>query len=175
MRELRREDVSVINRWRRDRELVACLGAPYRYIGPEVDLAWFDGYLASRGSAVRCVTVEEDSPEVPLCLTTLSGIDWVNGSCELHIMVGEESNRGRGVGTFSVFEMVRHAFEDLNLRRVELSVLDANARARGLYEKAGFEYEGLKRQARYKQGEYVDLRMMALLKEDWLRMAGGRG
>ena len=45
LRELRREDVAAINGWRADPELIGFLGAPFRFIGPEVDGAWFDSYL----------------------------------------------------------------------------------------------------------------------------------
>src|SRR5207247_1693907 len=48
LREVRRDDVPAINTWRGDRALVDGLGAPFRYIGPEVDASWFDAYLARR-------------------------------------------------------------------------------------------------------------------------------
>ena len=45
LRELRRGDLAEVNRWRADRGRVGCLGASFRYIGPEVDESWFDAYL----------------------------------------------------------------------------------------------------------------------------------
>lgn len=166
MRELRRSDVAAINSWRTDRETIEFLAAPYRYINPEVDDAWFDAYMRSRGNTVRCVTFDSDDPGRPLCLTTLSGIDWVNRSAELHIMAAPGDARGKGVGSYSLKAMVSHAFGDLGLNRVELDVLESNARARHLYEKLGFSYEGVRRQAVWKPDGYVDLMHMALLRED---------
>jgi RimJ/RimL family protein N-acetyltransferase len=67
--------------------------------------------------------------------------------------------------------MLRHAFRNLNLHRVELSVLQTNDRAIRFYEKLGFNYEGKKRKARFKQGQYVDLLLYSMLEseytEDW--------
>lgn len=166
MRELRRSDVPTINGWRADGGTIGFLAAPYRYINPEVDDAWFDAYMRSRANTVRCVTFDSDEPDLPLCLTTLVGIDWVNRSAELHIMVAPGDARGRGVGTFSLKAMASHAFGDLGLNRVELDVLESNARARHLYEKLGFSYEGVRRQAVWKPDGYVDLMHMALLRED---------
>jgi len=37
LRELAREDIPAVNRWRQDRDLVDGLGAPARYITEEVD------------------------------------------------------------------------------------------------------------------------------------------
>ena len=166
LRELERRDMSTINAWRSQASLIRLLGAPYRFIGPEIDETWFDSYLSARGNTVRCVTVD-DSEDVPLCLSTLSGIDWVNRSCIFSIMVGEDANRGKGIGTFSVNAMLDHAFDDLNLNRVELGVLEGNARARHVYEKCGFRIEGLKREATFKCGRYEDMLVMAVLRSEW--------
>ena len=167
LRELNRSDLQEINRWRADRELINCLGAPFRYIDLAIDERWYESYLNGRSNTVRCVVTDEQKTNSPLALVTLAAIDWVSGVCELHIMVAPEW-QGRGVGTYAVGAMLRHAFLDLGLRRVELSVLSDNARARALYIKAGFVEEGVKRGARYKNGTYYDMCIMALLKEEWL-------
>ena len=163
LRELARGDIQEINSWRASRELVSNLGAPYRFIGLEIDERWFESYLDSRSSCVRCVAVDAAGPETPLSLGTLAQIDWVNRSCEFHIMVCERA-QGRGIGRFTAEGLVRHAFEDLNLRRIELGVLATNERAGKLYESLGFELEGTKRKAIYKGGSWVDMNLMALLR-----------
>ena len=68
------------------------------------------------------------------------------------------------MGTFAVLSMLRHAFYDLNLHRVELSVLATNEAAMGLYEKCGFSCEGTRRQACYKQGKFVDMYEYGILR-----------
>ena len=167
LRELERDDIPEINRWRRSSELISCLGAPYRYIGPEIDEEWFDRYLKSRFNTVRCSIVEHDRPERILGLVTLASIDWVNRSCSLHIMIGNKENQGKGFGSFAVDAILHHAFFDLNLHRVELNVLRSNERARHLYEKMGFVAEGCRRLAVVKNGGYEDMIIMGLLREEW--------
>lgn len=41
LRELERKDLTIINSWRNDYELIEQLGAPFRYINLEVDQKWF--------------------------------------------------------------------------------------------------------------------------------------
>lgn len=53
LRELERKDLKTINCWRNDPELIAVLGAPFRYINLDVDENWFDGYMSNRGTQVR--------------------------------------------------------------------------------------------------------------------------
>lgn len=165
LRELARGDLAAINAWRADRDTIACLGAPFRYIGREVEEAWFDSYMYSRASCVRCV-VDVDEPGVPLGLATLASINWVHRTCAFHIQVAL-GGRGRGVGGFALGGMLRPAFRDLGLNRVELDVLETNAQARRMYEKAGFKAEGTRRQAAFKDGAYVDVVQMSLLRKEW--------
>lgn len=170
LRELERKDLSQINRWRNDPELIALLGAPFRYINLDVDVKWYESYMGNRGKAVRCAITEDDSDEI-LGLVSLVSVDYMNQSAEFHIMIGESGNQGRGIGTFAVKSMLRHAFLNMNLQRVELSVLDTNERAKHVYEKCGFVYEGRKRKARYKDGKFVDLLLYSILRTDF---SGGR-
>lgn len=166
LRELGRADMPAVNGWRADRDQVRCLGAPFRYVGAEVDERWFDAYLECRSSTVRCVVADTEDSEVVLGLVTLAGIDWVHRSCVFHIQVAPES-QGCGVGRFALEEMLLHAFDDLGMNRVGLHVLASNVRARALYRDAGFVEEGVVRQAVYKEGCFVDMIAMGLLSEEW--------
>lgn len=167
LRELDREDLKKINRWRNDPHLIACLGAPYRHINEDVDKEWYDKYLHARNNSVRCAIVDDENENEILGLISLLSINYINRTGELHIMIGGSENRGKGIGTFAVNAMVEHAFYNLNLRRIELGVLETNLAAIRLYEKTGFFREGVKRKANYKNGEYVSMIMMGLLKEEW--------
>lgn len=167
LRELERSDLPEVNRWRRDPALIAQLTAPYRFINGEVDERWFDAYMNDRAHAIRCAVVEAERPEQILGLVSLTNIDWVHRSAYFGIMIGREENQGRGLGSFAVKAILNHAFRDMNLNRVELTVLADNQRARRLYEKAGFVQEGCFRQALFKEGSYRDLLFMAVLRKEW--------
>ena len=170
LRELSQKDIEQINMWRNDPALIACLGAPFRYINQDVDKRWYDQYMNARGSAVRCAVV--DDTDTIIGLVSLMSIDSVHRSANLHIMIGGAANRGKGIGTFAVRAMVEHGFFDLNLNRIELGVLTDNIPARRLYEKIGFCQEGIKRQSVYKQGEYQDQIIMGLLRGEYVRKSG---
>lgn len=166
LRELERKDLAEINKWRNDPELIQFLGAPFRYINLDVDERWFDGYMLNRGSTIRCAIVTEGNDEV-LGLVSLTDINTVNLSATLHIMIGKQENQGKGIGTFAVNSILYHAFYNLNLHRVELDVLENNTRAISLYEKVGFIKEGIKRQAVFKSGSYVNMVCYGILKEEY--------
>jgi len=63
--------------------------------------------------------------------------------------------------------MVKHAFFNLNLHRIELDVLNINTTAQKLYEKCGFVKEGTRRKAVYKKGSFVDMHIYSILREEY--------
>ena len=165
LREIKRKDIEIINVLRNNKDLIDFLGAPYRYINEDVDYAWYDNYISQRKTTVRCAIIEEGNDEI-LGLVSLTDIDYLNQSAEFHIMIGDKANQGVGIGNFAVNMMVQHAFFNMNLQRVELSVLADNKRAIHLYEKCGFLYEGCKKKARYKNGKFVDMLLYAILRDN---------
>ena len=165
LRELNENDLSTINSWRNDKDLIDNLGAPFRFIGLEVDKHWYENYMNNRNIAVRCAIVDES--DKILGLVSLTSIDQLNQSAEFHIMIGSSENQGIGIVTFAVNEMLKQAFYNLNLQRIELTVLENNERAKHLYEKCGFKFEGIKRKSNYKNGVFVNMQMYAILKEEF--------
>ena len=172
LRELERKDLEQINKWRNDPELIELLGAPYRFINLEVDTKWYENYMGNRNSDIRCAIIQEGSDDI-LGLVSLVSINYMNQSAEFHIMIGDKENQGKGIGTFAVNAMLDHAFNNMNLRRNELSVLDSNERAKALYKKCGFVYEGTKREAKYKKGKFEDLLYYSILRDEYRKISGG--
>ena len=83
------------------------------------------------------------------------------------IRIGERDDRGKGYGTDALRVLLRYTFDELNLYRVSLSVLEGNGRAMRSYEKCGFRYEGRQRQAWAYDGRRWDEIYMGLLREEW--------
>ncbi len=166
LRELDKKDLSTINQWRNNPKLIHNLEAPFRYINAEVDEKWYNNYINNRYNQVRCAIVSNENDDI-IGLVSLTNIDHFNQSAAFHIMIGDENNQGSGIGTFAVIEMLKHAFNNLNLQRIELGTIDYNERAQHIYEKVGFVKEGIKRKAIYKNGRFVDEYIYAILKNDF--------
>lgn len=172
LREIERADLPIINRWRADRAVVNLLGTPFRYVGREIDERWFEQYLANRSNNVRLAICADDGPIVGV--TYLLGIDWICRSAEFAIWVAETAAQGRKIGETSTQLALDHAFDDLNLERIHLSVLTSNERAIRLYRKVGFHDEGVLRRAIFKHGVYQDVSIMAILREEYQSKASER-
>lgn len=102
--------------------------------------------------------------------TKLASIDWKNRSAHGGIMIQKKENMSKGIATDAYMTVLRYAFMELNLNRVDGSILDYNkASQKVLIEKVGYKKEGVKRKAIYKDGKYHDLIIVGILKEDYLR------
>lgn len=166
LREICSEDISIINSWRNNKELVDKLGATYRYVNEDIDDLWYQNYLKNRNNNIRCAILNEEDNIIGVIY--LLDIDYLNRNGVLHIMIGNQVSRNNGAGTFAVKEILNHAFNNYNLNRVELEVLSTNEFAQNFYKKLGFVSEGIKRKCIYKNGNYIDMIIMSILKDEWI-------
>jgi putative acetyltransferase len=79
-------------------------------------------------------------------------------------MAVHDAYAGRGIGTALMAAIIDLADNWLNLKRLELGVYVDNARAIALYERFGFEREGVYRAYAWRNGAYVDSLAMARLR-----------
>ena len=71
--------------------------------------------------------------------------------------------RDQGVGTALMKDMIAWARDNPVVHRVEFTVYTHNQRAVHLYRKLGFHEEGIRKEAYFKDGRFVDAYLMAML------------
>ncbi|MGW0147122.1 GNAT family N-acetyltransferase [Streptomyces sp. NPDC004822] len=91
--------------------------------------------------------------------------------CTFRTLIGPRG-RGRGLGTEATRLIVGHGFEQLGLHRIQLEAYGHNARALRVYEKAGFVREGVRREADFRDGRWLDWVLMAVLEQEWAAHRG---
>jgi diamine N-acetyltransferase len=156
---LREEDSDKLFDWINDRDLVL-LNAPFRPIGESHHRTWFKS-IQDRDDVVIFAIREKGGRLVGTC--QLMNRNSVHRSADLQIRIGDPADRGHGYGTSAVQQLLRFAFRDWNLHRVQLYVIEGNEAALRTYEKCGFKREGVLRHAVHIDGEYRDLVVMAVL------------
>ena len=83
------------------------------------------------------------------------------------IYIADPAIRGRGLGEAALRAALKLAFEELHCERVTLDHFTANQIASQLYLKVGFQYEGVMRHGGKKDGQYVDLHLMSMLRSEY--------
>ncbi len=163
-----REFIPLFTEWINDPEVIHGLQiiSPMSLVGEEI---WFDNML-KRPKFEQPLTIEckdNQGNYIPIGNIGLLAIDWISRKSEFGIMIGNKNYWNKGLGTEAIKVFLNYCFNTINLNCVRLSVYSYNIKAKQLYEKMGFKYEGKLREAIYKFGEYHDEIKMSILKSEW--------
>jgi RimJ/RimL family protein N-acetyltransferase len=124
-------------------------------------------YLEDELESMHFFVIERLEDGRKIGMIDLSGFNWVVGNAWVGIGIGEREMWGKGYGSDAMRIILRYAFEELNLRRVTLSVFSVNRRGIASYEKVGFRQEGTIPGALLKAGQRCDLIFMGILRQEW--------
>jgi len=161
---LRAVELSDLDRtwkWHNDPGLYEMLVSPFRYVSQAAEEEWIRQKLAYSQTEIQLAICLKESNQ-HIGNIHLRNIDWVSRHAEAGIFIGEAEHRSKGYGQRAIRLMLRHAFNDLGLRRLYLTVFDDNHRAIRAYEKCGLVVEGRLRKHAYKLGEFKDLIFMGI-------------
>ena len=96
----------------------------------------------------------------------LSQIKPHHNNCMLGIVLSKDFT-GKGYAFEAVNLVTKHAFETMNIHRIQINVIEMNGRAVNLYERAGAVKEGRLREAFYYQNKYHDMLIYSILKNEY--------
>lgn len=131
----------------------------------EGHLSWIKN-MVETGKVIQMIICDLKTDE-PLGSVYFRDVDRKHSKAEYGIFIGEESARGRGVGSAVAKLALRYAFEEEKLHRVFLRVLSDNQPAIKSYENAGFQREALLREDVFLDGSYRDVILMGILDREW--------
>lgn len=164
LRQLERRDLEALYQFKNDVEVASLLGGYSRGYSETGLAEWVEAHRRRHDEVLWAIAdALSDS-----CLGHVGfyQIDHRIRSAEFAILLGDKARWGKGLGTSITRAVVNYGFDWLNLNRIELSVLSTNERAVHLYQKLGFTVEGTRRQAQFKDGHYVDVTLMGLLRAE---------
>jgi diamine N-acetyltransferase len=166
LRAAERDDLPTFVRWFNDPEVTHFL-AMYAPLSLAMEERWFEGILNDKDTFFFVVEALVGQKPVPIGSLALTHIDWKNRNAGFGISISEKEYWGQGHGTEAARVCLRFAFGELNLKRVYLDVYAYNERAIRSYEKVGFKHEGTRRQAFFRDGQYHDVHLMGILREEF--------
>lgn len=156
-------------RWNRNSEYFRLLnssGQPLQ--SAQAALKWMEEELGEPSPAGYFFSIRTLAEDKLIGELGLEVVSWPGGDAFVALGIGEVEYWSKGYGTEAMNILLRFAFEEVNLRRVTLSVFEYNPRAIRSYEKAGFRHEGRTRAVLNKEGRRWDILYMGILREEWL-------
>jgi RimJ/RimL family protein N-acetyltransferase len=158
---IRNDDLEVMAKWEEDSEYLRNVDTELAYPKHKDQL---ENETGGNQVYFRLRTIQEDRL---IGFVTIHTIEWNNRTGTLAIGIGSAADRNNGYGSEALRLILRYAFHECNLDRVGLEVIESNEGAIRVYEKAGFQHEGRKRQAVYRDGRRVDVAVMGILRHEW--------
>lgn len=162
------EDIELVRNWRNSLEV-----AQYMYteteISAENQLKWFENISLDNSSVYWIIKYDGKK----LGLASLTGINLNLGSCYWAFYLGNDIPRGSGVGSKIEFSVLEYVFNDLKLNKLRCEVMIFNDKVISMHEKFGFRREAYYRQHVKKNGKWIDVVGLAILKDEWAKLKSG--
>lgn len=129
---------------------------------------YFDSIAGSRVDVVLAIIDRQSDRHIGN--VGLHQIDYIHRTAILGIVIGERASWGRGIGVRSWRAITNYGFDVLNLHKICATVVDGNERSLKCALGVGFEIEGCQVQQIFKNGTYLDLIYLGLLKDRWQKL-----
>lgn len=155
LRYFRKSDIDLKVKWINDSDINEYLHYDLP-LCPDRTLSWYQSILKSSTREDYIYELNEDNLVTPLGLIGLIGIDWKNQKAEFYIINGEKKHWGKGLAAEATKEFLQLVFLKYNLNKVYLYTEVDNISAQKLFEKVGFEKEGLIKEDLIHMGNKID-------------------
>ncbi|WP_327438520.1 GNAT family protein [Pseudomonas donghuensis] len=155
LRAIEASDIDQLNRWANAPELWEKLGGWHFPYSRQSTEQWVRGI---NNNDMKNQVYAIDTEEQGLVGTAnLVNIDWKNKNAFHGMMLGDKESRGKGYAQDTVMTIMRYAFEELGLNRLDGDMISSNALSVNFYTKrCGWEIEGTKKDWFYRKGQYFD-------------------
>lgn len=158
------EDCEYFAQWEVDPSITEFLSFEEGRTYKEIVEEWFKNKL---DPTKLQYTVVEKSINQPIGRVLISRYDEEFDSLDITKLYLAGDSRGRGYGEEMMREFLEYCFVFLHMERVTLDHYTGNKAAATLYDKLGFQYEGVARNGSKKNGKYYDLHLMSMLRSEF--------
>jgi RimJ/RimL family protein N-acetyltransferase len=163
---LSKDNIAPFFIWLRDDEVIKYSLTIFQKFSSEDEIkSWFSNLLSNTKDYTLGIYLTSSGSLIGYA--GICNISTINKNGEYFIFIGDKTQWGNGIGTITTQKVVKYGFEKLNLNRIMLTVSEPNVGGIRAYEKAGFKFEGRLRQSCFRDGDYHDKLIMAILKEEY--------
>ncbi|MEK7228136.1 MAG: GNAT family protein [Patescibacteria group bacterium] len=125
--------------------------------------------VMTRGSDVIVAVVLKKGDKL-LGTMALMKINHIDGTAETGSMLGAKEEWNKGYAREAKMLLLDYAFQTLNLRKVCSLAFVANKGSIKHNLNCGYKIEGIRKKHYYRDGKYYDQVLLAIFKQDWLKL-----
>lgn len=168
LRSIEHSDLDQLHTWANDPTTQDIIGNIHFPSSREYQNQWFNKLQSDALNQRFAITTEEDEL---IGISSIMNIDWRNRHAWHGIILGDKDIRGKGYGVDTVMATMRYAFDEMNLERLDGSIIEYNTISHSMYcNKLGWKVEGRRKNYYFRKGNYYDQLMVGILKEDYYNL-----
>lgn len=170
LRPLKIEDLKKTHQWRNNLELIKLTQGIRFPKTLEMDSDWFNQALNDKSNRNVYFGIDEIDTGDFIGIIQLNNIDYISGTAIWGFIIGDKTKQGKGYSKEAPDLLFNYAFQVLNLRKVFGYPIAFNNATLKMHQKiGGFVQEGKLKNHVYFDGEYHDVLILSLFKDDYLK------
>ncbi|CAN1532007.1 RimL Acetyltransferases, including N-acetylases of ribosomal proteins [Flavobacteriaceae bacterium] len=167
------EDLDLLNKWGNDPEIQYWLGG-WHFPTNKNDIQKWHSSLSVSSTNQRFSIYTDDLGLIGTA--NLVDIDWKNKNAFHGMLLGDKEIRGKGFAVDTVMAIMKYAFEELGLNRLDGSMIEYNEASLKMYiGKCGWREEGRQRNWYFRKNQYWDRILVGITKEDYFELIKKNG
>jgi RimJ/RimL family protein N-acetyltransferase len=166
LRAIEQSDLELLHKWANDPVTQDGIGEIHFPSSIDFHNSWFLNLKNSELSQRFVVDTPDDGI---IGISSIVNIDWRNRHAWHGLVIGESSHRGKGYGVDAIMATMRYAFDELNLERLDGSMIEYNVQSIATYcgKKLGWKEEGRRKNYFFRKGRYWDQVVVGVTKQDY--------
>lgn len=167
LRALEPDDYKTSIEWRRDNEIWGMVGSTKYFVSEAYEKKWVEDTIFNSRDIKLAVCEVGSNKYIGNVYAT--DIDQTNRSCTTGVLIGNHDYWSQGYASEAYRLLLDYLFNERNINRVQAYVLENNVASIKMHQKVGYKIEGTLRQSVYKNGKYLDLVILSVLKDEYFQ------
>jgi RimJ/RimL family protein N-acetyltransferase len=165
LRAVTRADLPLLHEWGNDPTIWPLLGGWHFPTSPEWGEAWLEGI---RNDSLNQRLAIDTTEHGLIGTANIVDINWKDRTAFHGLMIGSKDIRGHGYGFDTIMAVMRFAFDELGLFRLDSSIIESNRPSYHVYvEKCGWREEGRQRGWYSRSGKRWDRILVGITADDY--------
>ncbi len=169
------DDYILINKWRNDFEVQRYVVGRFRYVSEAREKKWVEYQIENNTKDIYLAICLNDESKRMIGYASINDIDYVNRRAYNGGIVLAGEGRTSKHLTDAWLLIFDYVFVDMSLHRLTGSFLDIHKNSYLMNKMMGFTFEGVDREAVFKNQEYHDVYRISMLDKEYFELLNNGG
>lgn len=167
LRAMEPSDMDLLKEMMNDPEIERSVGGWSFPVSTSEQMRWYDLAIGDKNNKRFIIETTDRENNISIGMIYICDFDWKNRSVSTGIKLSSQAPKRCGYATDAVMALFKYVFEELQMHRIGLKILEDNIASIALYEKCGAKREGILRDSVFKCGKYHAQLCYGVLEADY--------